>query len=106
MIPLRVRGRVGQITEHEIEPDKIGKWGFEISFWDVNATKMFREPFLITGDKDNKPYETKFEAQEALKEAAKLAVEIMQEMVGGPVTGEHYDMLKGGILKNFKEQEH
>ncbi len=104
-IPIRIRGKVGQITEHEEEPNKIGKWAFEISFWDADATVKHKE-MTITGDKDNKPFETEAEAQFALKIAAEICVKEAQKITGGPVTGEHFDMLKGGLLKSFKEGEH
>lgn len=86
----RIQARTGQITD---PPELVGKWTFEIHLT------------YIGGGEDKKVlqcpayFETEAEAKTAMREAARVACEACEKMMGSEVSGNYLDLKSNAVRK-------
>lgn len=66
LAPLRIRGKVGKIEEHD-KSEWVGKWIAEVSFWNIVGTEQVGEAMCFG------PFEGEKTAHECLMEVVKTA---------------------------------
>lgn len=91
----RIRGRLAQFDEPKEWKDK---WCFEISVWTFDGETQIGEPIGPFG-----PYETKAEAAQELKRAARLAAESCEKGLGFEPSGRFMDMKNGAIVRPWDD---
>ncbi len=91
---VRVRGRVGQITE---PPDVAGRWAFEVLITDLGAENVLKSIGPL-GD-----FATEKEAQDALRREVRFISETISGVMDGKPSGRYIDMKNGGIVREWME---
>lgn len=86
----RLRARVGTGED--------GKFYFEMSLWDLGATKMLGPPWTFG------PFENEKTAYERMKETVKMAADKLVELEGGKPDGTYIDFKNGGMTRPWAEQ--
>ena len=86
----RLRARVGNGED--------GKFYFELSMWNLGATKMVGKPWTFG------PFDTEKEAHEHMVEVTRKASDHLVELMGEKPTGEYIDMKNGGITRPWVSQ--